>query len=804
MVPYSSYLLSKYQCHINVESVFSLKSIKYIYKYVYKGGDRATVEFSRDHNEVKYYYLDAQFITASEACWRLFEFSMHAQKPAVVKLQVHLPNQQPVTYNPQYHPDVADVLAQVQTGQRDSTLTAFFKANQRYPELARNLLYHEFPQKFVWVKSSREWRPRKQGFAIGRMYYVQPTAGEKFYLRLLLTGTHGAASFADLRTYRDFTADSFQAACHNRGLLHDDQEWHTCLEDASAMQTGSQLRRLFATILLDCAPANPSHLWQDFQDSICDDLKHALQHRCNPILDPSEQQIHDYGLFLIDKIMQQNGKTLAAIPSMPTSHMHWEDELDNPLIAEQLNYDEGQEHHSCTQLTQQFNQEQEAAFAEIVNAVTDRTGQCFFLHGAGGCGKTFVYRTLCHHFRAAKKIVLCVASSGIAALLLPGGTTAHYRFKIPIILHERSSCTITRRSHNAQLLSNTSLIIWDEALMLNRNAFEAVDRCLRDIRRHDRLFGGVIMPRGTQPDIVAASLFSSHIWRQLTVLKLIKNMRVQDDPEERQFAQWLIDIGHGRLTDDDDNVDIPSDFCCPHNTVESLIEEIYPSITTPLHPPHIDQFFSERAILSARNADVNSLNHTILDLLPGDMIEAQSADSVMNDDDNHQDEELLYPPEYLNSITTSGLPLARLRMKIGCPLMLLRNLDPQRGLCNGSRGILTRMTDRVMEIRLISGTHAGETHFIPRIKIMSEEADIPFPLCRQQFPVRLAFCMSINKAQGQSLQNVGLDFRSAVFTHGQFYVAVSRAMSVHRIKAIGIQTQLSPKPKTLCIKKCFR
>ena len=346
--------------------------------------------------------------------------------------------------------------------------------------------------------------------------------------------------------------------------------------------------------------------------------------------------------------------------------------------------------------------------------------------------------------------------------------------------------------------------------MLNRNAFEAVDRCLRDIRRHDRLFGGVtvvfggdyqqilpVMPRVTQPDIVAASLFSSHIWRQLTVLKLIKNMRVQDDPEERQFAQWLMDIGHGRLTDDDDNVDIPSDFCCPHNTVESLIEEIYPSITTPLHPPHIDQFFSERAILAARNADVNSLNHTILDLFPGDMIEAQSADSVMNDDDNHQDEELLYPPEYLNSITTSGLPLARLRMKIGCPLMLLRNLDPQRGLCNGSRGILTRMTDRVMEIRLISGTHAGETHFIPRIKIMSEEADIPFPLCRQQFPVRLAFCMSINKAQGQSLQNVGLDFRSAVFTHGQFYVAVSRATSVHRIKAIWDSNTVEPKTKNI-------
>src|SRR6266704_883362 len=224
------------------------------------------------------------------------------------------------------------------------------------------------------------------------MYYVQPTAGEKFYLRLLLTAVHGSLSFADLRTYRNITADSFEAACHARGLLHDDQEWHTCLEDASAMQTGRQLRRLFATILLDCAPANPLHLWYDFQDSICDDLRHALQHRHHPIPDPTDEQVYDYGLFLIDKFMQQNGRSLADIHSMPTSHMPWGDELDNPLIAEQLNYDEGQELHSATELSNQFNLEQEAAFAEIVVAVRNSTGQCFFLHGAGGCGKTFVYR----------------------------------------------------------------------------------------------------------------------------------------------------------------------------------------------------------------------------------------------------------------------------------------------------------------------------------------------------------------------------------------------------------------------------
>ena len=106
------------------------------------------------------------------------------------------------------------------------------------------------------------------------------------------------------------------------------------------------------------------------------------------------------------------------------------------------------------------------------------------------------------------------------------------------------------------------------------------------------------------------------------------------------------------------------------------------------------------------------------------------------------------------------------------------------GVCNGSRGILTCANNRVLEVRLLTGDHAGETVFIPRLTITPSDSGLPFQLCRRQFPVRLGFCMSINKAQGQSVDTVGLDLRSGVFTHGQFYVAMSRATSVHRMKVI--------------------
>jgi ATP-dependent exoDNAse (exonuclease V) alpha subunit len=116
--------------------------------------------------------------------------------------------------------------------------------------------------------------------------------------------------------------------------------------------------------------------------------------------------------------------------------------------------------------------------------------------------------------------------------------------------------------------------------------------------------------------------------------------------------------------------------------------------------------------------------------------------------------------------------------------MVLRNMDPANGVCNGTRGILTRMNTHVVEIRLLGGENAGQKIFLPKVKLSPSDALLPFPLQRIQFPLRLAFSMTINKSQGQSVKHVGLDLRSPVFTHGQFYVAVSRATSVHRIHAI--------------------
>jgi hypothetical protein len=157
------------------------------------------------------------------------------------------------------------------------------------------------------------------------------------------------------------------------------------------------------------------------------------------------------------------------------------------------------------------------------------------------------------------------------------------------------------------------------------------------------------------------------------------------------------------------------------------------------------------------------------------------ADSVKElADDNLQQ----YPVEYLNSINIPTLPPSELVLKKGMPLMLLRNLYTAHGLCNETRLCLIKMTSRVLEVRIITGAHAGETAFIPWISLIPSEEDLPFKLSRRQFPLRLAFAMTINKSQGQSLGRVGLDLQYPVFSHGQFYVGVSRGTNMRRVHVL--------------------
>ena len=166
---------------------------------------------------------------------------------------------------------------------------------------------------------------------------------------------------------------------------------------------------------------------------------------------------------------------------MPYPDSEFTMDVYNRLIYDELDYNVPELVVQHEALYGSLTIEQKGIYDTIIDACDNDKGGMFFVYGYGGTGKTFLYKTLTAALRSKSQIVLNVASSGIAALLLDGGRTAHSRFAIPINVIDDSMCSISADSDLADLIRDTKLIIWDEAPMVNRLCFEAFDRTLRDI-----------------------------------------------------------------------------------------------------------------------------------------------------------------------------------------------------------------------------------------------------------------------------------------------------------------------------------
>ncbi|KAK9724458.1 hypothetical protein RND81_05G073600 [Saponaria officinalis] len=697
VAPYNPQLLLKYQAHINVEWCNQSRSIKYLFKYINKGSDRVTMQSSymrrNDQNpqqldEIKRYY-DCQYLSACEDVWRIFAFDIHYRNPPVQRLQFHLPDEQGVVFDDNTFIDEVLEKPSVGVSYEDDDM-----------QVAKQLLYCQFPTK-------------KYGFTIGRLRHVPPTCGELYFMRIMLNHIKGPKCFEDIRTVNGVVYPTYREICYAIGIIGDDKEYIDAIVEASFWGSGCYLRNLFSTLLLSGTLSMPSIVWDKTWHLLSDDILDK-QH-----LQLTNEELKNYALMDIETSLQINGSSLNRYEGMPIPDTSATLHHLNTLVMDELAYDR-----------QSLHEEHE-------NLLSSMRG-VFFVYGYGGTGKTFIWRSLCAALRSKGKFFLPVASSGIAATLIPGGRTAHSRFDIPINV--------------------AKLIIWDKAPMTHKYSFEALDRSLKDVMRvvDERnatepfggkvvVFGGnfrqtlPVVPKGSRADIVHASLCSSYLWTSCKVLTLIRNMRLKvgsssnNVDDIKKFSEWILKIRDGLAgapNDGEVDIEFSNDVLIQHVTdpIASLVDVTYPRLQSELWNP---SYLQERAILAPTHETVEVVNDYVLSLIPRYERLYLSFDEVSKHDTN---------------IDLGG---------------------------------------RVIRCTVLTGSHKGDKVHIARITLTPSDSNkFPVRFSRRQFPIAVCFTMTINKSQGQSLSQVSIYLSRPVFSHGQLYVAISRVIRKEGLKIL--------------------
>jgi hypothetical protein len=583
----------------------------------------------------------------------------------------------------------------------------------------------------------------------------------------------------------------------------------------------SQLRHLFTIILAFSQPSDPAALWEAFKQPLSDSFAYKLRRE---ISDHPDAQAYinaaseQLALSQIDSMLRQCNlpTSLAALgivmPDLPPCPTNLPEQQNiNPavlahaslLVQKEVDaYDavrsdmSAELHADIATLTD----EQLAVYTAVMEAVRQHAVHdrpCiapFFLHSVGGCGKTWLLNLM---LKSARTIDMPAGRPHRAA----GGMTAHSTFKLSLHPTGDETSALSKLSDMAHLLQQRcSLIVIDEVTMLHTALIDQVDRTLRDICPDSNLpFGGMpvvlagdfgqtlpIVRHGGELDQAAASLSSgtSPIWLQLRHFILTQNMRVRrliatNDSSAQRLEAWeqhLLDVRDGTLGP---AYNIPPHMQAPAGGISALLQWVFGDL--PVGGPSDEVL--QRAILTPLRRHVHAINHAMYDLLPIQS-DTHQRTYIAADELAPGSEAAAVSPDVMATLQPDGLPTHTLPLKVGMPVMMLRNICGVMGLANGTRLRVTALLHRCIQCRILTGNKSGNTVLIPRIALVSDQHILPFQITRLQLPVQPCFGMTINKAQGQTLQRAGLWLPVPVFSHGQLYVALSRTGDPDNIRVL--------------------
>lgn len=338
------------------------------------------------------------------------------------------------------------------------------------------------------------------------------------------------------------------------------------------------------------------------------------------------------------------------------------------------------------------------------------------------------------------------------------------------------------RSPEATEIKESDLIIIDEASMMTKHTLKCIHLLLCDITNNKSVpFGGKVVvlsgdfrqtlpviPKGGKSDILEASIKYSPLWSTLTKLELTENLRIRNSNRKNNWQKWLLKVGNGEKlhqisTLPENVIPIPEEMI----TEKDIVNKIFGQ---EINTEEVEAL-AGKVILTPRNDTATNINNEVIKKIKGKEVHYYSSDSIDLDSTTNA---TYFPIEFLNSEQPSGMPPHHLILKEGVIVILLRNLQPNRGLCNGTRLTINKLYERFVDATIITGSHKGERVFIPRIDLTPTETFLPFQLRRRQLPILPAFAITINRSQGQSFEHVGIYLPQPVFAHGQLYVALSR------------------------------
>jgi hypothetical protein len=734
-----------------------------------------------------------------------------------------LENQQNVIFN--VYKENEDLQKKIE-GSGYTKLVAFFANNKK--ELEKNLtedergyyadgtvkphgfetLYNDYP--LLYIYKGKKWhRRKKKSESIGRMHLVHPKSGEKYYLRILLNYVAGFTGYPQLYIHERTIYKTIKEVCFAREIIQNTHNVDKILEEASYISNSEMLFNLYLLLLRECCFQDAYNLFMKYSLYIIHDKLYLYKRRNHILNDQSlhitnvKKRIINYYIYKLCCNLEEN------------NFSYYEHGFEKPDLEECFDTNQLYEIHKLNEIVfnpenseveykenyDKMNNDQKYIFDYIMESVSneDEENNVFFIDAPGGTGKSFICKTIIKKLNASKEIGIVCASSGIAANNFENGRTAHSLFKIPINIFEDSTCNLTMKMEIFKLIEKTKIIIWDEAPMFSKKIFECVDRTLKSLFDNDKLFGGVnmlfcgdfrqvapIIHKSSVNRIIDECLNKSYIWKQTKIFKLYRNERIlafadtSNLEEETKFYEFQLRIGEDKeekysYKSNKDCIEIPKKFISKSEKLEEFIQEIYCQFDDDIY---LSTSFDTNMILTPKNTDVRMVNTLAIKLFPG---EEQCYESYNTLEDENQGS--MYPLEYLNTLEVNGLPSHKLLLKIGAPIMILRNLDPKNGICNGTRGIITRLKPHLIQMKYYYVKERKHKFYnIPRIILKNTDKSLPICFKRKQFPISLSFVSTINKCQGRTLEKCGLYLPIPVFGHGQLYVAFSRVKSVNNFK----------------------